>query len=340
MLIIPKIVNVCATITLLLLAGAPALAVDVTRTTTIHPHTGRPMVHRAGRFGPALHRLDRPIGSTEMRIGTPAQAINVLNGTLTNAIDTRSVKEHSFLVGVKEKLQITRQAPAPSAKHNSDRHVLLTGIQNSIGNVPSLTGQSSGGQSANNGPGTTASGDGSGGSMGYSGDTVAELKQERTRIEGNKVMMGQGSMLVSHPNGATVKTRSGEIQLAPLASAFIVQYGDDVAIYNLGDSHKGDVTMVLNNNEKLVVPYGHQLVLSPHHANFSKANPSEKITCSNVHHLGQHQGIHAFDAKFSPISALDNTPQLEQLMSSNNPEDKQAVERMFKSVAALLSVSE
>ncbi|MBX9770969.1 MAG: hypothetical protein K2X29_06340 [Candidatus Obscuribacterales bacterium] len=321
----------CTAMLLLLALGTPASAVDVTRTTIHHPHTGRPMVHRAGRFGPALHHIDRPISSTEVRIGTPAQAINVLNGTLTNRIDTRAVTEHAFMVGIKERLQLTRQTPTPSDRQNSNKHDLLTSRQN-------ITG--TGGESANTGSGTTAAGDGSGGSMGYTGNSIAELSQERTRAEGNTVLMGQGSILVSHPNGAIIKTRSGEIKLAPLAGAFIVQYGDDVAIYNLGDTHKGDVSVTLNNSKKLVVPFGHQLVLSPHQSNFSKANPSERITCSNVRHLGQHQGVHAFDAKFSPISALDNTPQLEQLMSSKHPEDQQAVERMFKSVAALLAVSE
>ncbi|MBX9877568.1 MAG: hypothetical protein K2Y22_03845 [Candidatus Obscuribacterales bacterium] len=350
-------------ISLLLVILVPLFSVPVDAAPVVvrtHPITGRPIHHRIGRFGVASHRIGHPVTSIESRIGTPAQAVNILNSTLTNRIDNRSVVEHAYLNSINERLTIERLAPSFSSRQESGKNDLLTGkdrnlrtdihskeaakniaksVESTLGTaLAGNAGQSSGTTSADGGNSTTAAGDGSGGSMGYSGDTPDELSQERTRIDGDKIHMGQGSVLVSYENKISVQTRLAEIRLAPLACVFIVQFGDDVAIYNLGDNHKGDVTVVLNNKESLAVPFGHQLVLSAQQSEFAKANPSEKIQCDKVHHLGRRQGVHVFDATYSPISALDNAPQLDSLLTSESPQDKQTMNRMFKSMAALLAV--
>jgi hypothetical protein len=162
--------------------------------------------------------------------------------------------------------------------------------------------------------------------------TNASGADEQNLVE---LKLGQGSSFVAHNKNVRVSTESANVSIAPKAVAYIMHIGKDLAVYNICSKHTGDVKVTLPNKKDLVVPEGHELLLTSNsNASFEQNNLCPQISATNVTSKGDVGGATAFDAQFSVTDALDASPAISQLVNSSDKEQQKLAQEILKSAAA------
>lgn len=162
-----------------------------------------------------------------------------------------------------------------------------------------------------------------------------------TMVNGNtsaaarEVTLGQGSILVAADNSVQVHTRCGDVNVAGGSAAYILQVGDQVAIYNLCDDRKGGVQASLPGGYAKKVTVGNTVLLSKTTDGASNGN----IQITGGKDLGTQGDINILNAQFRPTEVLTAVPQFQALMASKREQDKQLAERIAK-MAAILATME
>lgn len=220
----------------------------------------------------------------------------------------------------------------------------LLGPQNALGNFDSedeanqtpLQGGVSTTQS--NGNGTTVSGNADGAAVqggDFDAQTLSQLEALGVSIGpgsgGNFFNLDKGKILFIPTSTITVGTHEGNVTIGNGSVAYIVETGNDVAIYDVHDNPNG--IKVQAGNRTLVLRPGEQLVLTRQKsADFQSVNPSSTIAHRNMvkHDFGS--GIYGFVGEFSPTSAFSNVGALRSIFTTG---DRKLANRLMKTAACL-----
>lgn len=145
-----------------------------------------------------------------------------------------------------------------------------------------------------------------------------------------EVSLGQGSMLVLDNSPVKMRTEQYAVNIAPSTAAYVIQLGKELAVYNLDSRHPTDVTIAVGTAQ-IQVPIGRVLIVTSDASKpYSDLSIAKYISCENPTSLGTHEGVHVYSAEFSYVSALDNCPQLQQLIRSGIPQEHKAARKLLK----------
>jgi hypothetical protein len=149
----------------------------------------------------------------------------------------------------------------------------------------------------------------------------------------NILRLLQGQLLITPGSQVGVQTNEGQVNIAPGATALVMETGNDVAVYNLNDHKVGDVNVIVGNRKLTVAP-GQELVLTRmHNAAFDKVNPGTHIAYRNPKKIRVNPDVTAFYSEFSIASAITADRGMRRLMSSSDPKERNLASRLMKMAA-------
>ncbi len=152
---------------------------------------------------------------------------------------------------------------------------------------------------------------------------------------GNFFNLARGKVLFSPKKNIIVKTHEANVFIAANSHVWIVETGADVAICDLSDTHAGAVK-VISKNRQLDLHPGLEVVLTRDtHADLDKVNPVPEIAYRNVRSEKYEDGIKAFIAEFSIISALNNVNFLHRIATSDIHGHQKIASVVMKNAAIL-----
>ena len=157
--------------------------------------------------------------------------------------------------------------------------------------------------------------------------------------DGN-LILGKGNMLLMPPISAgpmQVQTQEGTLTVAPGAMAFLIETGNDVAVYALHEKQSGDVIFKSGKNT-LDLATGQEAVFSKKtNEFFSKVNPGALIPARQVNEYKLDNGVKAYVAEYSMPMALSIIRPLKNMRQSDKADLRKVVGTVQKN-AAILSI--
>lgn len=156
---------------------------------------------------------------------------------------------------------------------------------------------------------------------------------------GNFMNLDKGNVLVRSAQDIAVRTHEGDVHIAAGALVFVMETGADVAVFDLHDKGSSSVTVSAGGTEFKLSP-GTQIVLTRvKDAKFDDVNPATGVASRNISEHKLADGISAFVADFSMMSALAHIDYLHALASSDKHEAKSIVAQILKNAACLQVVT-
>lgn len=139
--------------------------------------------------------------------------------------------------------------------------------------------------------------------------------------DGNLVL-SRGNLLVlpvaGFDGGMEIITKEGTLFVAPGSIAFLIETGNDVAVYALHEGQAGDITFK-SGKQTIELYTGQQAVFTrSHHSQFSSVNPSGLIPARKVNSYKMDNGVTAFIAEYSMPAALSVIQPLKDLRNSED----------------------
>lgn len=152
---------------------------------------------------------------------------------------------------------------------------------------------------------------------------------------GNFFDLNQGYVLFMPTNDISVQTKEGIVSIPKGAIVWIMETGNDAAVYDLHDSANNPVKVLVNNKEMTLSPGKQILLTRDSKASFNALNPGNNIGTRNVSDKDMGQGIKAYIADFTILGGISNVQVMRELLKSNNPEHVKAAHKMLKNAAIL-----
>ncbi|MBY0357993.1 MAG: hypothetical protein K2W82_08330 [Candidatus Obscuribacterales bacterium] len=152
---------------------------------------------------------------------------------------------------------------------------------------------------------------------------------------GNFFDLTKGYVLFMPTSDIKVQTKEGVVSIPKGTIAWVMETGNDAAIYDLHDSIKSPIKVQVNNKELTLAPGTQLLLTRDGNASFDKLNPGGNIGTRNVTEKDMGQGIKAYIADFTISGGITNVPVIRGLLNSNNPEHVKAAHQMLKNAAIL-----
>lgn len=155
-----------------------------------------------------------------------------------------------------------------------------------------------------------------------------------------KVVLNRGNLLImpgaSIDGGMEITTNEGTLFVAPGSIAFLIETGNDVAVYALHEAHRGDITF-RSGKQTIELATGQQAVFTRSNTDFSQVNPGTLIPARKVNSYKLANGVTAYIADYSLPIALSVIRPLKDMRES----DKASLHRACGTVqknAAILSL--
>lgn len=159
-------------------------------------------------------------------------------------------------------------------------------------------------------------------------------------------IQSEGAKDIAVPHGATIyapehdmrlHTAYGDIKIGANAVVLVSVTEDGVAIYNMHDSHSGDV-MVSAGNAKHSLNIGDHLMLSCHPGEYADVNPVPSITHADLKVSKLQNGTRLFRSKFSLASAITDYGPIATLKQSATARERRIADRLIKNAAILMQM--
>ncbi len=175
-------------------------------------------------------------------------------------------------------------------------------------------------------------------------DTINRLTQAGIIVGpgsgGNILTLDKGNLLVCAPKNLTIRTHEGDVKIGAGSIAYVMETGNDVAVFDLYDDGLGNDVSVSTGGHKFKLTPGTQLVLTREsEAAFDKINPGTRVASRNVEKHPLADGITAYQADFSILSALQELGELKDAVSSRDGVSKRLAGKMLKTAAAISMVT-
>ena len=141
-------------------------------------------------------------------------------------------------------------------------------------------------------------------------------------------------------NDVSVRTREGVVSIPKGTVAWIMETGNDAAIYDLHDTLRtGRIKVVANGKELALAPGTEVLLTKNASAKFNSLNPGKTIGYRNVRAADVGQGIKAYVCDFSIAHGMTNVPVIRNLLKSDDPAHKKLAWQMIKNATILADLT-
>lgn len=176
---------------------------------------------------------------------------------------------------------------------------------------------------------------GDGPNVNVSGDSTPDELKSNVRT----FVLHQGTAFSAHHEPVRIKVDRGEVSIGRNAVVYVVSDGKNIAVFNIADHRKGDVTVKTNRNKLVTLKAGEQVVLADKEsAAFEKAKPVPEIKAERSKELGTDEETRIYHAEFSPTAALDHAQRFQDLVNSKSKSDKILVDHILKTAAIVLTL--
>ncbi|MBY0359096.1 MAG: hypothetical protein K2W82_13925 [Candidatus Obscuribacterales bacterium] len=132
-----------------------------------------------------------------------------------------------------------------------------------------------------------------------------------------------------------VQTKEGVVSIPKGSIAWVMETGNDAAVYDMHDSKGAPVKVVVNGKELTLAPGMQILLTRDGKSNFDALNPGSNIGTRNVHEKDMGAGIKAYFAEFTISGGMSNVSVMRNLLKSNNYEHQEAAHKVLKNAAIL-----
>jgi hypothetical protein len=158
-------------------------------------------------------------------------------------------------------------------------------------------------------------------------------------LNGNAPVMRTGNTLVLSNHSTTIKTAFGTINVAAKAMALIMTSPAATSVYNLDDTCKESVAIMIGQERIFLQPGTHAMVTSHLVESFETANPAPAFSHRNLSSRRLDGNLQLFTSEFSLINAIARIKPLRALIGSRHPQVKRAVNHMLKTSAIVSQIS-
>ncbi len=146
----------------------------------------------------------------------------------------------------------------------------------------------------------------------------------------------KGFVLFMPKANIDVQTREGVVSIPKGAVAWVMETGNDAAIYDLHDNiHTGYIKVNANKKSLTLTPGTEILLTRNNTASFDTLNPGTTIGYRNVRSSDLGGGIKAYICDFSIAHGLNNVPTMRSLLTSNDKAQRDAAWQMIKNATIL-----
>jgi hypothetical protein len=154
------------------------------------------------------------------------------------------------------------------------------------------------------------------------------------------VTMDNGSVLFVAAKDMTVVSPKGKVKLAAGAIALVVADADHLSVYDVNDQHKRSVEVEVGGRSIPLSPGRHVTVTHNKIGQFNEINAVEAMMHRHVgsHELGN--GHKAFTTEFSLPGAIEVLKPLKAMIKSNNTEAQKVAQKVFKTSAIVMQLSQ
>ncbi len=177
----------------------------------------------------------------------------------------------------------------------------------------------------------------------FDGAYVSQLTshgiQSGSLTEGSHFDLNKGNILFSPNHDITVGTHEGIVHIAANSLVFVMETGNDVAVYNLHDDKKGGVTVHFGEKFITLTP-GKQAVLTRKNTReLDSVNPGFGVGYRNPVWQEVSDGVTACVTEFSIPSAVVKIQPLRQLLLSKDPKARKIADSMLHDAVILFQVT-
>ena len=150
----------------------------------------------------------------------------------------------------------------------------------------------------------------------------------------------KGYVLFMPTSDISVQTREGLVVIPRGTIAWVMETGNDVAVYDLHDDLRTGSIKVITNGKEMALAPGTQVLLSRNgKANFESLNPGNAIAYRNVKVSDMGAGVKAYVCDFSIVHGLSNVPVIRRLLVSGDPAQRRAAWKLIKNAAILADLT-
>ncbi len=181
-----------------------------------------------------------------------------------------------------------------------------------------------------------------GGRLVFNDETMTFLQEAGLNCKGNgasELTISKGKVVLAPANDVSVKTNDGIVLICAGAIVYLVETGNDTAVFNLSDKNSGDV-QILSGKKKISVFPGRVTVLTRDKSEFSKIYPCPEIACREGQSYEMGSGYTAHIAEFSIPSALSNVRILQSMLQSKDQHLRKSAVQVLKmgAISQIMSV--
>ncbi len=150
----------------------------------------------------------------------------------------------------------------------------------------------------------------------------------------------KGFVLFMPTSDIKVETREGVVSIPKGCVAWVMETGNDAAVYDLHDSlHSGPIKVLVNNKEIVLAP-GKELLLTRNNTgDFASLNPGNHLGYRNVIATDLGNGIKGYVCDFSIAHGLTTVPVMHNLLVSNDPAQRKTARSLLKNAAILADLT-
>lgn len=152
--------------------------------------------------------------------------------------------------------------------------------------------------------------------------------------------LDKGNLLVCSPRDLTIRTHEGDVHIGAGSIVYVMETGNDVAVFDLYDGGLGSGVFVSAAGQKIKLTPGSELVLTRvADASFDGVNPGTRVAARNVEAIPLSDGITAFQADFSILSAMQEFKEVADSLSCRDTQSKRLAGKLLKTAAAISLVT-
>ena len=179
----------------------------------------------------------------------------------------------------------------------------------------------------------------------FESQEMARLSKEGIKLANNSgnnyLNLDKGNVFFHPDKSIVVGTHEGEVYIAANACVFVMESGNDVAVYDLHQSRPGQVT-VISGKKKLTLEPGRMLVLTRQNTrDFEEVKGDfRRIGYRRSSELDIDQSVKAFAADFSIPSAVNMIRPIKTMLKSDQAQEQTAISRILKSSVILSDLTD
>ncbi|MBX3137450.1 hypothetical protein KF707_14600, partial [Candidatus Obscuribacterales bacterium] len=155
---------------------------------------------------------------------------------------------------------------------------------------------------------------------------------------GDRVVVKKGNVLFVPFRDTVVETPLGEVTIAAKSVALVSVSSDKLAVYDVEDCHKGSVAVKAKGGTWTLAP-GRHMTITTAKGEFGQVNAIESIPHRSLTSKNFSNGVRVHSSEFSTATAIQTIKPLKAVMTSSHPQSKKVSDRLVKTTAIILTMT-